>query len=169
MDASAIRRKEAEWAKRDREKEEEERQATKEEGERFRKRASPGTNASRRADTSSEQRRECIKKYSADTEARWGCKGKKGKKQEPKYWFGYKRHYCVDTSSGMIEKLAVTPANVNDATAFPLVCPWGKRILADRGYDTWLVRDTMKDKRLYRPSDAFDKKEKTSIYNATKI
>jgi len=52
----------------------------------------------------------------------------------------------VDTASGMIEKIVVTPANVNDATAFPLVCPWGKRILADRGYDTWLVRDTMKDK-----------------------
>ena len=52
----------------------------------------------------------------------------------------------MDTASGLIEKIAVTPANVNDATAFPLVCPWGKRILADRGYDTWLVRDTMKDK-----------------------
>lgn len=144
VDASAIRRKEAEWAKRDREKEEEERQL-KEEGEQFRKEQTPEKideeEPARQANS-----RENVKKYSADTEARWGCKGKKGKKGQPKYWFGYKRHVCVDTSSGMIEKLAVTPANVNDATAFPLVCPWGKRILADRGYDTWLVRDTMKDK-----------------------
>lgn len=82
-------------------------------------------------------------KEAAEERERWGGKGPKGR---VKYWFGYKRHVCVDTSSGLIEKLAVTPANVNDATAFPLVCPWGKRILADRGYDTWLVRDTMKDK-----------------------
>jgi len=133
VDASAIRRKEAEWAKRDREKEEEERQL-KEEGAQWQKEQTEEAIKER------QNTPENVKKYSADTEARWGCKGKK------KYWFGYKRHVCVDTASGLIEKIAVTPANVNDATAFPLVCPWEKRILADRGYDTWLVRETMKQK-----------------------
>lgn len=133
VDASAIRRKEAEWAARDRKIEEEERQL-KEEGERFRQEQAEEEKRGR------QNTPENVKKYSADTEARWGCKGKK------KYWFGYKRHVCVDTASGMIEKILVTPANVNDANVFPLVCPWGKRILADRGYDTWLVRQTMKKK-----------------------
>jgi IS5 family transposase len=133
VDASAIRRKEAEWAKRDRQREEEEQQM-KEEGEQFRKEQAE-EKIKERANTP-----ENVKKYSADTEARWGCKGKK------KYWFGYKRHVCVDTASGLIERIAVTPANTPDAHAFPLVCPWGKRILADRGYDTFLVRDTMKKK-----------------------
>ena len=136
VDASAIRRKEAEWAKRDREIEEEQKQLGNKPG---------------------------AKKFSADKEARWGCKGHK------KYWFGYKRHVSVDTSSGLIEKIAVTPANVNDANAFPLVCPWEKRILADRGYDTWVVRGTMKKKgcidgvmRLTRRKD-FDKQRNKEL------
>lgn len=137
VDASAIRRKEAEWAKRDREIEEEEREIKEVTQQRKEEEKKP----ERSANAPDE-----IKQFSADTEARWGCKGKAKNGRGAQFWFGYKRHVCVDTSSGMIEKLAVTPANVNDATAFPLVCPWGKRILADRGYDTWLVRDTMKDK-----------------------
>jgi IS5 family transposase len=111
VDASAIKRKEALWEERDRAKEKEK----------------DLTNRN-------------VKEFSADKEARWGCK-RKGK-----YWFGYKRHVSVDTGSGLIERIAVTPANVNDAEGFPLVCPWDKRILADRGYDTWLVRGTMKKK-----------------------
>jgi len=140
VDASAIRRKEAEWAKRDREIEEEER-ARKEAKEQRQKQVAIEKKAPESGNTP-----ERIKQFSADTEARWGCKRNAENGRPAKYWFGYKRHYSVDTSSGMIEKLAVTQANVNDATAFPLICPWGKRILADRGYDTWLVRDTMKDK-----------------------
>lgn len=136
VDASAIRRKEAEWAKRDREKEEEQK---------------PAGN------------KPAAKKFSGDKEAKWGCKGHK------KYWFGYKRHVSVDTSSGLIEKIAVTPANVNDSSAFPLVCPWDKKILADRGYDTWLVRGTMKKKgcidgvlRLTKRKD-FDKRRNKKL------
>lgn len=137
VDASAIRRKEAEWAKRDREIEEEQR-LIKEEQEERRKEAAKHKQAESGANSA-----ERIKQFSADTEARWGGKGPKGK---VKYWFGYKRHVCVDTASGLIEKIAVTPANVNDSNAFRLVCPWGKRILADRGYDTGEVYGIMKEK-----------------------
>lgn len=112
VDASAIRRKEAEWKKRDEEIE----------SEKVGNRAKPGT-------------------YSADKEARWGCKGEK------KYWFGYKRHVSVDTGSGLIERLCVTPANVNDSQMFKRVCPIGKRVLADRGYDAEHVRYILKQKR----------------------
>jgi IS5 family transposase len=75
VDASAIRRKEAEWKKRDEEIEAQQK-------EKVGNRAKPGT-------------------FSADKEARWGCKGEK------KYWFGYKRHVSVDTGSGLIERVCV--------------------------------------------------------------
>jgi IS5 family transposase len=120
VDASAIRRKEAEWKKRDEEREKEEKGAT----------------APAPANSPGE-----IAKFSADHEARWGCKGKK------KYWFGYKRHVSVDTDSGLIEKVWTTRANVNDAEAFKYVCPEGKRVLADRAYDTENVRSILKRRR----------------------
>lgn len=112
VDASAIRRKEKEWKKRDEEKEK----------EGYGNKAKPGT-------------------FSGDKEARWGCKGGK------KYWFGYKRHVSVDMCSGLIERMWVTPANVNDADAFKLVCPIEKEVVADRAYDTWKVRGILRDKR----------------------
>ena len=69
----------------------------------------------------------------------------------------------MDTDSGWIEKVWVTPANVNDADGFKYVCPIEKRVLADRGYDTWKVRGILKDRgcedgvmRLTRRKD-FDK------------
>ena len=46
--------------------------------------------------------------FSADKQARFGCKGKQ------KFWFGYKGHGGVDMRSGFIEKAAVTPANVSE-------------------------------------------------------
>ena len=58
-----------------------------------------------------------VKKYSADKQARFGCKGKQ------KFWFGYKGHVGVDMSSGLIEKAAVTPANVSDQAGFKSICP----------------------------------------------
>ena len=30
-----------------------------------------------------------------------------------KHWYGYKRHVSVDMQSGLINKVAVTPANVS--------------------------------------------------------
>ena len=53
-----------------------------------------------------------IKKYSADPQARFGCKG------QSKFWYGYKGHIGVDMSSGLIEKAAVTAANVSDQAGF---------------------------------------------------
>jgi transposase, IS5 family len=137
VDASAIRRKVAEWKKRDAEweKEQEEieeaiRQSTSEPEDKTEEKApvnlgnqaAPGT-------------------YSGDKEARWGCKGGK------KYWFGYKRHVSVDIASGLIEKVWVTPANVADAAAFKLVCPTETKVFADRGYDTENVRRILREKQ----------------------
>jgi hypothetical protein len=50
-----------------------------------------------------------ISKVAADSEARFGCKGK------DKFWFGYKEHASVDAQSGMINKVALTKANITDA------------------------------------------------------
>jgi IS5 family transposase len=145
VDASAIRRKEAEWAERDRKREEEE-QELQEQAKHWRKEHAKEQAAEKKKAEGGANSAERIKQFSADTEARWGCKRNAENGRPAKYWFGYKRHVCVDTSSGMIEKIAVTPANVNDSNAFRLVCPWGKRILADRGYDTFEVRGIMKQK-----------------------
>ncbi len=70
-----------------------------------------------------------VKKYVADKQARYGRKGKN------KFHFGYKRHYCIDMKQGIINKVAVTPANVNDNQAFKHVCPNQGMALMDKGYD----------------------------------
>lgn len=69
-----------------------------------------------------------IDKYSADKDARFGCKGKK------KFWYGYKRHASVDMGSGLIDKIAITPANVTDQTGLAYVCPEGGMVFADKQY-----------------------------------
>lgn len=68
--------------------------------------------------------------YSSDPDARFGCKGNKN------FWFGYKMHACVDMSSGIINKVAVTPANVTDAKGLKYVCPNGGMVPSDKGYCT---------------------------------
>ncbi len=45
-----------------------------------------------------------ISKYSADKDAKIGAKATN------KFWYGFKKHASVDTQSGMINKVAVTPA-----------------------------------------------------------
>ena len=153
VDASAIRRKEAEWKKRDEDREKEQENVEKairkskeiiEQEEKKGNQAAPGS-------------------FSGDKEARWGCKG------EDNYWFGYKRHVSVDIASGVIQKVWVTPANVNDADGFKFVCPTETRVLADRGYDTENVRRILKQKRcedgvmrLTRRKD-FDKERNKAI------
>jgi len=69
-----------------------------------------------------------VKKYSADSQARFGCKGKS------KFWYGYKRHVAVDMKSGVITKVAMTPANVPDGKALKHVCPDSGMIFADKAY-----------------------------------
>ena len=60
---------------------------------------------------------EVLPKVAHDKQARIGCKGKN------KYWYGYKKHISVDIQSGMINKVAVTPANVTDAQGMKHVSP----------------------------------------------
>ena len=70
-----------------------------------------------------------VKKYSADPQARFGCKGKR------KFWFGYKAHVGLDMGSNMIEAIAATPANISDQEGFKHVCPKeGQMIFGDKAY-----------------------------------
>lgn len=71
-----------------------------------------------------------VKKYSADSEARWGAKSKN------KIWFGYKRHTQVDMRYGLIDKVAVTPANILDFQVLKNICPKNVMVFMDKLYDT---------------------------------
>ena len=73
---------------------------------------------------------EVLPKIAHDKQARIGCKGKN------KYWYGYKKHASVDMQSGLINKVAITPANVPDANGLENVCPSQGGIYADKGYCT---------------------------------
>lgn len=66
--------------------------------------------------------------YSADKDARFGCKGK------DKFWYGYKTHVGVDMGSGLIKKVAVTPANVPDQDGMALICPDEGMVIGDKAY-----------------------------------
>ncbi|MFC2140371.1 IS5 family transposase [Candidatus Auribacterota bacterium] len=110
VDASAIKVKETTWEERDK--------AIKE-GEEFLNNKNVG-------------------KYSADKEARFGCKGK------DKFWFGYKRHVSVDMGSGLIEKVAITPANLPDQDGLQHVCPKEKMVFGDKAYCLDKAQKTMK-------------------------
>ena len=74
-------------------------------------------------------------KVASDSQARIGCKGK------DKFWYGYKKHVSVDIQSGLINKVAITPANVTDAQGFKHVCPNGGAVYADKGYCIKPARD----------------------------
>jgi IS5 family transposase len=69
-----------------------------------------------------------LPEVAADKQARIGCKGK------DKFWYGYKKHVSVDMQSGMINKVAVTPANLTDGQGFAHVCPSQGAVYADKGY-----------------------------------
>jgi IS5 family transposase len=71
---------------------------------------------------------EILPKYARDKEARIGAKSK------TKFWMGFKKHVSVDTQSGMINKVAVTKANVTDAAGAKHVLPERGAVLADKGY-----------------------------------
>lgn len=70
-----------------------------------------------------------VKKYAADSQARWGAKSKN------KIWFGFKRHNAVDMRYGLIGKIAVTPANVCDFKALKNICPKQGLVFDDKLYD----------------------------------
>jgi len=71
-----------------------------------------------------------LPKVAADKQARIGCKGK------DKYWYGYKQHVSVDMQSGLINKIAITPANSTDAQGLKHVCPSQGAIYGDKAYCT---------------------------------
>ncbi len=73
---------------------------------------------------------ETLPKVAHDKQARIGCKGK------DKYWYGYKKHASVDMQSGLINKVAITAANVTDAKGLKHVCPKHGAAYADKGYCT---------------------------------
>lgn len=86
---------------------------------------------------------ENIGNYSADKDARFGCKGKK------KFWFGYKRHVCADMRQGLITRIAVTPANVNDQDGFRHICPEGGMVFGDKAYALKSAQIAMKAKNCH--------------------
>jgi IS5 family transposase len=67
-----------------------------------------------------------VNNYTADKEAKWGAKSKKN------IWFGYKRHEAVDMRCGLINKLAVTPANVLDDKTVKNICPSQSMVFMDK-------------------------------------
>lgn len=71
---------------------------------------------------------EVLPKFAHDKQARIGCKG------GSKFWYGYKKHISVDMQSGLINKVAVTPANVTDAKGLKYVLPSSGAVYADKGY-----------------------------------
>ena len=75
-----------------------------------------------------------LSKIAKDKQAKIGCKGKK------KFWYGFKKHVSVDMQSGMINKVAITSANVTDSDGFKHVCPKGGAVYADKGYNGFKVR-----------------------------
>ncbi len=80
-----------------------------------------------------------VQNYSADSQARFGCKGKS------KFWYGYKAHVCADMQSMLIERIAVTPANLSDQEGFAHVCPrGGEMVFADKAYCLGKAQDAMK-------------------------
>lgn len=71
---------------------------------------------------------ENIEQFAADKDAKIGAK------TANKFWYGFKKHVCVDMKSGMIEKVDVTPANITDAEGAVRVLPRKGTIFADKGY-----------------------------------
>jgi len=79
-----------------------------------------------------------VNKYTADKQAKWGAKSKN------KIWFGYKLHSSVDMRFGLIDKIALTPANVLDPKALKNICPENQMIFMDKLYDTKEVNKILK-------------------------
>jgi len=69
-----------------------------------------------------------LPKVSADPEAKIGAKSSK------KFWYGFKKSVAVDMQSGMITKVAVTPANIADSDAARHILPKSGVAVGDKGY-----------------------------------
>lgn len=86
---------------------------------------------------------ENVAKFAADKEARFGAKSKK------KFWYGYKKHVSVDMQSGLINKVAITSAEVIDSKGFKNVTPKQGAAYADKGYCDKNVQDVAKANNLH--------------------
>lgn len=71
---------------------------------------------------------ENVSKFAVDKDARFGAKSKK------KFWYGFKKHVSVDMQSGMINKVAITHANVIDSQGFKHVAPDSGAVHGDKAY-----------------------------------
>ena len=69
-----------------------------------------------------------LPKVAYDKQAKFGAKGKN------KFWYGFKKHISVDMQSGLINKVALTPANITDANGLKHVLPQTGAVYADKGY-----------------------------------
>ena len=96
---------------------------------------------------------EVLPKVAVDKQARIGCKGKK------KYWYGYKEHVSVDRQSGLINKVATTPANLPDAQGLRHVCPTQGAIYGDKGYCTAPARQAAAQRHCPSRRDPTDQHE----------
>jgi len=83
-----------------------------------------------------------ISSVASDEEARLGRKG-------PLKWFGYKIHASVDMSHGLLAKVAVTPANVEDGKEAWRVLPGRGMVFADKGYGCGQAARDMRDMGLH--------------------
>lgn len=81
-----------------------------------------------------------VQNYGADKDARFGCKGKS------KFWYGHKKHASVDMGSGLIMKIAVTPANVMDEYGLQHICPDRGMVFGDKSYCLHPAQQVMKNK-----------------------
>jgi len=81
---------------------------------------------------------ENVSEYSADKDARFGCRGK------DKFWYGYKRHSSVDMGSGLIKDTTATPANVPEQKALEEICPDGGMVFCDKAYCVRQAQETFK-------------------------
>jgi len=79
-----------------------------------------------------------VKNYAADKDARWGAKSKTN------IWYGYKRHHNVDMRHGLIDKLAVTPANTPDPKALVQIITPNTMPFMDKIYDQARVYQILK-------------------------
>jgi IS5 family transposase len=71
---------------------------------------------------------ENVSAFAIDPDVRFGTKGGN------KHWIGYKRHVSVDCQDGLINKAAVSLANLPDCKGLELVCVNSGATYADKGY-----------------------------------
>ena len=84
-----------------------------------------------------------VSKFAVDKDARFGAKSKK------KFWYGYKKHVSLDMQSGMINKVAITHANVIDSKGFKHVAPKQGAAIMDKGYCDKNVQTVAKANNLH--------------------